>query len=227
MQKKTVLGLTVITVSILALSVFASAEIPQAFAHHRSWHDNGPISEPSGDIKASINLITCDDDAIAKWKSPAVTYQIINKAGLKQSEIDAVEAGVLDWNDLGSSVTLGVTASDADITISVYKKIVPGNILGFAVVTCDNGTDGIESVEISLGVRGLSSNGVQNLAAHEVGHGLGLGHADLNKDLMGPSLDAKERKKATCPSNLDIEGIAETTENPYEVLDWQEIPCNS
>jgi len=225
MQKKTVLGLTVVTVSILALSVFASAEIPQAFAHHRPWHDNGPSSEPSGEIEASIKLITCDG-AIAKWDSNTVSYKIINKAGLKQSEIDAVEAGVLDWNDASSSVTLVVTSSDADITISVYKKITPGYILGFAVVTCDNDTDKIESVEISLGVKGLSSNGVQNLAAHEVGHGLGLGHADLNKDLMGPSLDAKERKKATCPSNLDIGGILETTDNPYEVTDWQEIFCN-
>jgi len=80
------------------------------------------------------------------------------------------------------------------------------------------------SVDISLGVKGLSSNGVQNLAAHEVGHGLGLLHADLNKDLMGPSLDAKERKNATCPSNLDIGGIAATV-NPYTVAVWQELGC--
>lgn len=225
MQKKTVLGLTVVTVSILALSVFASAEIPQAFAHHRPWHDNGPSSEPSGDIIASIKLITCDG-AIAKWDSNTVSYKIINKAGLKQSEIDAVEAGVLDWNNLNPLIILVKTSNgEADITISVYKKITPGYILGFAVVTCDNDTDGIESVEISLGVKGLSSNGVQNLAAHEVGHGLGLGHADLNKDLMGPSLDAKERKKPICPSNLDIGGILETTDNPYEVTDWQEESC--
>ena len=225
MQKKTVLSLTAITVSILAMSIFAMADVPQVFAHHRDGHDKGPSGDPPEETPPSIDLITCDDGNIAKWNHDPVTYQIINVAGLSSSDIDAVRAGVEDWNAAGSSVTLNEVANNADITISVYKKIVPGYILGFAAVTCIDSTTGIESVDISLGLKGLSSNGVQNLAAHEVGHGLGLGHADLNKDLMGPSLDAKERKNSVCPSNLDIGGIAETTNNPYDVAIWQELVC--
>ena len=96
MQKKTVLSLTAITVSILAMSIFAMADVPQVFAHHRDGHDKGPSGDPPEETPPSIDLITCDDGNIAKWNHDPVTYQNNNKAGLSSSEIDAVRARIED-----------------------------------------------------------------------------------------------------------------------------------
>jgi predicted Zn-dependent protease len=161
---------------------------------------------------------------VAKWRDGAglksdVSYKIINMSGESQSVIDAVEAGVNEWDTSGVYTLAPASDSQqADITIEVYKKVTPGYILGYTVPECS--TDGhLSHAYIALGVSGLGVSGVTNLAAHEVGHGLGLGHADLSKDLMGPSLDSKERKNLTCLSNLDVGGLGAET-SPYSVPDW-------
>ena len=49
--------------------------------------------------------------------------------------------------------------------------------------TKDEWTDaGIVPHEIWLGVKGLKTNGVNNLAAHEMGHSIGLGDTIDNND---------------------------------------------
>ena len=40
--------------------------------------------------------------------------------------------------------------------------------------------------------QGFSSAGTQNMARHEIGHGLGLGHADDAADLMYASAESSE-----------------------------------
>ena len=76
-----------------------------------------------------------------------------------------------------------------------------------------------------VGVKGLKTGGVKNLAAHEMGHSIGLGHTiDKNEDLMGPSLDASERKNLTCPSNLDKDALKASGAD-HTVSDWQLLVC--
>jgi hypothetical protein len=185
----------------------------------------------------SIDLIKCDDDSIAKWNtsvSNVVTFKIVNMSGVGDDVIQAVREGVERWNQVQGPYVLEepLDPNDpADITIYVYFKIVPGYVLGFAAVNCDYGDEGIQSVDISLGVKGRSLTGVRNLTAHEVGHGLGLGHTDSlaesKGDLMGPRFEQKEEgKQKVCPSNLNTGGLTSLVD-PYEIpaADWQQFDC--
>jgi len=246
MKSKATMTVTVLTISILSMALFAySIDFQEAFAkppgacdpwpecNKDGGEEDPPTDPPSSD--ATIELIDCDGNGAAdKWGSD-ITYRVINRSGEKQSTIDAVIAGVEEWNAVkgqnnpDSPYTLNqVAASDntADITIEVFKKITPGYILGFAQV-CDpaNGFMVGQKVDISLGIKGLKMDGIKNLAAHEVGHGLGLGHTlDHSDDLMAPSLDAKERKNLICPSNLNVEAFSETSLT-YMVTDWETLNC--
>jgi hypothetical protein len=200
-------------------------------AHHRPGHDHGPPSPQSGG-NVFIDLINCDDNSIAKWKgSSTLTFRIDNASGAGDDVIQAVREGTLRWNAVPNPYDLVETTGSADIAIGVYNKVVPGYILGFTAVTCASGSTGIESAEIALGVNGLSLTGVENLTAHEVGHGLGLGHTDSLADSMGDLMGARfeqreEGKQKVCPSNLDTGGLT-SSGDPYVIpaADWQQHAC--
>lgn len=88
-----------------------------------------------------------------------------------------------------------------DIAITYYYKITPGYILGYASLSFKQVGEhyAIQSVDIVLGVKGLSTIGIENLVAHEFGHALGLEHSNKNGDLMYSSFDMKEEKKNVVP----------------------------
>ena len=244
---KSILYGTIITGITLMLMFSATVNLEQAFAKPpgacNDWPQCMKGGGNGGDEDPTIELIVCDDEtSIAKWKEtdPAdsdglqdqIFYKIVDVAGVRDSVIADVRAGVEKWNTvdanddsvLDSPYQLVETSGDADITIELFFKITPGFILGAATVNCAD-ENGITSVSISLGIKGLKSNGIQNLAAHEVGHGIGLGHTiNVNNDLMSPSLEAKERKNQICPSNLDVDALDEGT-STYSVTVWTQLAC--
>ena len=108
--------------------------------------------------------------------------------------------------------------ADADITISLFFAI-SGPFLGLADVVCTTASVGITTADIVVRTKGLNDFGLQNVSAHETGHGLGLIHADNKKDLMHGRFERKEQgKKLVCPSNLDVNGLTSTT-SPVQVAD--------
>lgn len=194
-----------------------------------------PAPEPTlgatpggGTGEVSIDLINCSNGGIAKWHKPVLTFDIIDVAGLGSEVVQAVRSGVIEWNKVQNVYSLQeTTEGNADITIEVFLKLTPGFILGAASVNCVNEVEGIQGVGIDLGVKGLKLTGVRNLTAHEVGHGLGLDHADKEGDLMDPRFEKNEEgKRLVCPSNLDVGGLPAGTD-PYTLPapDWQELSC--
>jgi len=239
---KSILYGTIITGITLMLIFSATVNLQQASAKPPPkpcdpWPECKKGGGNGDDLNGSIDLIVCDDDtSIAKWRDGAglqsvVTYNITaNLPGLKNNVIPAVQAGVLEWEitagaDPVSPYDLMEVQGNADVSIRLVRTIAPGTIIGFADVDCP-GSDGIQGVEIVLGIKALKVNGIRNLAAHEFGHALGDGHSDRNDDLMGPTLDQTERKNLLCVSNLDIEALVHTT-TPYTVTDWAELTCPS
>jgi len=246
---KSILYGTIITGITLMLMFSATVNLQQALAKPPNACDPWPECNKKGggngdDEDPTIELIVCDDgSSIAKWRTtnPAdsdglqnqITYKIVDVAGVSNSVIADVRAGVEEWNavDANDNSVLDspyelveVTSGAADITIELFFKIVPGFILGAADVDCAD-ENGITSVSISLGIKGLKSNGIQNLAAHEVGHGIGLGHTiNVNNDLMSPSLDAKERKNQICPSNLDVDALDAETSTHFVTV-YTQLTC--
>ncbi len=221
----------VMVMSLLALTM--AGGVVFADRPMNNTHDHG--GDENGDAVASIDLINCTDGAIAKWNISAsniVTFQIDDVAGVGSNVIQDVEDGVLSWN-LGTNPyhlqQWDSRQSDSpDITIQLFFKIIPGSILGAAAVVCQDGSAGIQSASILLGVKGLNSLGLRNVSAHETGHALGLGHATKKGDLLDPRFERKEEgKRVVCPSNLDEDGLTATSE-PVTILDsaWMELPCS-
>ncbi|MBI2184333.1 MAG: matrixin family metalloprotease [Thaumarchaeota archaeon] len=110
-------------------------------------------------------------------------------------------------------VNESLLAGTADITVTYYSQISPRSALGYASLDYKRvgGQYAISYVEIALAVRGLSTVGIQNVAAHEFGHALGLGHSNKRGDLMYPAFDAStENRLVVLPSTLNLYALALT-----------------
>lgn len=214
----------VVVISLLALTmatgvVFANPPDADGCHDHKPCDPGG---EDPGVALASIELLTCADDGIATWDTSmtnVITYRIENVSGVGPGVIGAIQAGIDEWNAVQGVYRL--QQSDPldipDITIQVFFKIIPGSVLGAAGINCQTATSGIQSASILLGVKGLNLIGVTNVAAHEIAHTLGLGHADFRGDLLDPRFERREEARfIVCPSNLDVGGLTATT-NPYSI----------
>jgi matrixin len=169
----------------------------------------------------SIDLITCDNGDIAKWNKSTLKYFIDNSANAKPAVVDAIRNGVEEWNNIGQSeYTLSetTTKSKADVTINTVLRISPRFVLGATDVSCASDVRGIMHATMFVRTKGLSPTIIQNIAAHETGHALGLGHSELNQDLMFPSFDRQEVVNLVCPSNLDAGGLSASA-SPFSVRD--------
>jgi predicted Zn-dependent protease len=98
---------------------------------------------------------------------------------------------------------------DIYVIFSEYVWISGQNALGTAsTITYSNGT--AQNSTITLAVRSeyvsLTINDVQNIASHEIGHSLGLGHSNSSADLMYPAYDLFSTDNAI--STLNLYGVA-------------------
>jgi hypothetical protein len=140
-----------------------------------------------------------------------------------------IRAAVHEWDDVLSVSFLEVAAGDpADVTVSFSEY--PGRTEGQAVTSfTQRGL--IRRVEITIkgGRAPENSGGIIQIAKHEFGHALGLGHANFDGTLMSAAVSPEPTPIPACAINGVIEAngwkLGDSPSNRPHAPEVSEVPC--
>lgn len=213
---------------VLIIVIFENPLIQSSliFGKRANFILNGLGASDNGTIRAIE--ICCSWNKNLAFEN--VSYSIINaNNSLKQ----AIEKGLKEWSKSDAIRFVEVPDSNnADIRIRFIpnESAVPlrnntnnrlimqsGLMVGKTIDTFDNNGH-IASANIliygSAFGNSLDAQTLQNVAAHEIGHALGLGHASFDTDLMFN----KVRYDNEFVSQCDINGVLKANEGKFKYI---------
>ncbi len=139
--------------------------------------------------------------AIGQWND-AIQYFSANYAGYSYLSNLKLEPTVSDFKEPGFDIYINWTQSN-----------LPGSANEIGLTTVTSEANAIISCDINLGTHTqhgetLIDGDMQNIALHELGHALGLGHSNSSGDVMFPDIALLGPAKSI--STLDMYGVATT-----------------
>ena len=192
---------------------------------------------PSGNTSTapqatSIDLISIQNGRAASWSKTTLSILITaNDAASSAPDLQAVNAAggaISQWRSAIAQFTKNYTQyaylnkisfkiyvqgvndtylrSKPDIRIS-FTDTLPSLLGDTKLLIMD--TPLISSVNTTVAVQGLNTQGIQNVLVHEFGHALGLNHTSIETDVMyGERERTAVSEEKLCPSTLDLYALA-------------------
>lgn len=193
------------------ISLWPPVLLFQAVASHNNDKDNSDENfEEDFEEEDSIQLcctwgIDLDDGVL--------TYNIDDDSSSKEQ--DAVRSAIEEWDSKIDTLELETVSSikNTDIKIEFQdksEKVIEGEeIAGQTITTFDQ--DGLlDNAEITISrsvqAYGFDPSTIGQIAKHEIGHALGLGHANFDGNLMAGRVDDGTDNISEC----EIKAVIET-----------------
>jgi predicted Zn-dependent protease len=149
------------------------------------------------DGKLSFKIIGGDTTAQKAVKNA------VDKWNSKLTGISLIEASENENADIIINFKQDAIATNVD-TVSLEGRNIRAATAGQSVNNFDsNGllVNSIITISRSAFDNTLSSNKIEQIALHELGHALGLGHANFNGDLMSAVITGRKKVISSCDSN--------------------------
>jgi Matrixin len=133
--------------------------------------------------------------------------------------LDVIRGVIHQWDDALSAVSLVEVAAGQPADISVRFDPRDGGTQG-ETVTAFNRRGVISRVQVTVDgpLAPGNSGGIEQVTKHEIGHALGLGHANFQSDLMYPMVYPVSGSMSGC----DLNGVIEA--NRWRLVDGRKSP---